>query len=238
MKLEIKNLVKSYQDKKVLCGADYIFEKGKIYGILGRNGAGKTTFFNCITRDVVYESGEMYLLFENERNPLQFDDIGFVSASPVLPEFLTGYEFIHFFVQLHRENQSGTMKTVEEYFKLVHIEERDQHRLLKEYSYGMKNKIQLLCCLIKNPRVILLDEPLSSFDILVSHDIKELLIEMKSEHIILMSTHLMQLARDVCDEIVILKNGLLEKAEPEGRTESEFEAEVIRLLEENEGCSN
>ena len=79
--------------------------------------------------------------------------------------------------------------------------------MIKEYSFGMKNKIQLLTCLIAKPKIILLDEPLTSFDIIVSHDIKELLISMKSEHIIIMSTHILQLAQDVSDEIVVLSNG-------------------------------
>lgn len=232
MQFEVSQLAKSYRKTKVLEGVSYTFDEGRIYGILGRNGAGKTTFFNCITKDVDFEAGEMFLINAGGKRPMEFDDIGLVSASPVLPEFLTGYEFIHFFMELN-PNENQPFQTIDDYFHLVHIEKRDQHRLIKEYSYGMKNKLQLLCCLIKNPKVILLDEPLSSFDILVSHDIKELLLNMKGEHIILMSTHILQLAKDVCDEIVILKNGIMEKAEPEGKTESEFEAEIIRLLEED-----
>ena len=96
----------------------------------------------------------------------------------------------------------------------------------------MKNKLQLLSCLIKNPKIILLDEPLSSFDIIVSHDIKELLLSMKEDHIILMSTHIMQLARDVSDEIVILKQGVLTKAEMQNESEAEFEARILSLLED------
>lgn len=229
MELHIKNFVKSYKEKKVLQNAEYIFEEGKIYSILGCNGAGKTTLFNCMTRDVEFESGEMTLVENGTVREVAFDDIGLVSASPVLPEFLTGYEFVKFFMEL---NQASDVHTIDDYFDLVRIEESDRHRLIKEYSFGMKNKLQLLSSLIKNPKVILLDEPLSSFDIIVSHDIKELLLSMKEEHIILMSTHIMQLARDVSDEIVILKNGVLSKAEDIRReTESMFEQRILELLE-------
>ncbi len=230
MKLEIQGLVKNYKEKQVLKNAAYTFEEGKIYSILGRNGAGKTTLFNCITKDVDFESGEMQLLEHGTAREIAFDDIGLVSASPVLPEFLTGYEFVKFFMDLNAIKNSS--RSLEEYFDLVRIEEQDRHRLIKEYSFGMKNKLQLLGCLIKNPKVILLDEPLSSFDIIVSHDIKELLLSMKKDHIILMSTHIMQLARDVSDEIVILKNGVLEQACLQGENEAEFEARVLQLLEE------
>ncbi len=234
MELEIRNLVKNYKEKEVLKGAEYCFSEGKIYSILGRNGAGKTTLFNCMTKDVVFESGDM-ILVENgtEREP-EFDDIGLVSASPVLPEFLTGYEFVKFFMELN----SGAASSIDDYFDLVRIEEQDRHRLIKEYSFGMKNKLQLLACLIKNPKIILLDEPLSSFDIIVSHDIKELLLSMKEDHIILMSTHIMQLARDVSDEIVILKNGVLTKAEMQDENEEAFENRILALLQEEEPAEN
>ncbi len=229
MELHIQKLVKNYKEKEVLKGAEYCFSEGKIYSILGRNGAGKTTLFNCITGDTEFESGTMSLVENGVSRELTFEDIGLVSASPVLPEFLTGYEFVRFFMEL---NRAESTLTIEDYFDLVRIEEPDRHRLIKEYSFGMKNKLQLLSCLIKNPKIILLDEPLSSFDIIVSHDIKELLLSMKEDHIILMSTHIMQLARDVSDEIVILKDGVLTKAEMQGESEDEFENRILTLLQD------
>ena len=75
---------------------------------------------------------------------------------------------------------------------------------------------------------------MSSFDIIVSHDIKELLLSMKKDHIVLMSTHIMQLARDVSDEIVILKNGMLAKAEMQEESEAEFEHHILEFLQEEE----
>lgn len=234
MQLKVKHLVKSYREKQVLRGADYIFEEGKLYGILGRNGAGKTTLFQCMTKDVPYEEGELWMVEDGKERKVEFEDIGLVSASPVLPDFLTGYEFIHFFKKLNDGKMRAEERKIDDYFDLVRLEESDRHRLIKTYSYGMKNKLQLLCCLLKNPKIVLLDEPLSSFDIIVSHDIKELLLSMKQDHIILMSTHIMQLARDVSDEIVILKDGLLSKAEMTEAGEEEFEQRILKLLESEE----
>lgn len=234
MQLKVKHLVKSYREKQVLRGADYIFEEGKLYGILGRNGAGKTTLFQCMTKDVPYEEGELWMVEDGKERKVEFEDIGLVSASPVLPDFLTGYEFIHFFKKLNDGKMRTEERKIDDYFDLVRLEESDRHRLIKTYSYGMKNKLQLLCCLLKNPKIVLLDEPLSSFDIIVSHDIKELLLSMKQDHIILMSTHIMQLARDVSDEIVILKDGLLSKAEMTEAGEEEFEQRILKLLESEE----
>lgn len=101
-------------------------------------------------------------------------------------------------------------------------------------SYGMKNKLQLLCCLIRRPKVILLDEPLSSFDIIVSHEIKETLLKMKGDHIIIMATHIMQLAQDISDDIVLLKQGKLVEMNAMGMGASDFESYVIEALSEKE----
>lgn len=232
LKLRIKNLKKIYDDRTVLDIENFVFEKGKIYTVLGRNGAGKTTLFNCIDGDILFESG----IFEYEKDGvvqiLDYENVGIVTASPVLPEYLTGYEFIDFFMRLH--NGRSSEEDIKRYFELVHIEEKDQFKLMKEYSYGMKNKIQLLCCFIKNPPIILLDEPLTSFDIIVSHEIKEFLLNIREEHIIIMSTHIMQLAQDISDEIVLLHEGNLQKLDALKLQNDDFENYVIEKLQEGD----
>lgn len=233
MRLCIRNLYKHFDKKTVLDHAVFAFQEGSIYSVLGRNGAGKTTLFRCISGDLFFEGGEVVLEDNGIPRPLTFEDVGIVSASPVLPDFLTGYEFIHFFVKLNRERELAA--TIDSYFELVRIDEEDRHKLIKNYSYGMKNKLQLMCCLIRSPKVILLDEPLSSFDIIVSHDIKKLLLSMKEGHIIIMATHIMQLAQDMSDEIVLLREGVLEAAKESGLRDKEFEDYIIQALQEKPG---
>lgn len=230
MQLRVKEIYKQFDKKTVLNHTSFDFKEGSIYSVLGRNGAGKTTLFRCISGDLFFEGGEVALEENGISRPLTFADVGIVSASPVLPDFLTGYEFIHFFVNLNRENK--LKRDIDACFELVRIEEEDRHKLIKNYSYGMKNKLQLLCCLIRNPKVILLDEPLSSFDIIVSHDIKEMLLGMKEGHIIIMATHIMQLAQDMSDEIVLLREGMLEAVQEPGVRGEDFEDYIIRVLQE------
>lgn len=234
MQLWIKEIHKQFDGKTVLNHTSFCYQEGFIYSVLGRNGAGKTTLFRCISGDLFFEEGEVVLEENGISRPLTFQDVGVVSASPVLPDFMTGYEFIHFFVKLNQEEHSGS---IDSYFELVSIEEEDRHKLIKNYSYGMKNKLQLMCCLIRNPKIILLDEPLSSFDIIVSHDIKKLLLGMKEGHIIIMATHIMQLARDMSDEIVLLREGVLEAVRESDLNGTDFESYIIRALQEKPGDS-
>ena len=151
MKLDIRSLSKSYGKKEVLKDIDFTFESGKIYGLLGRNGAGKTTFFNCLNEDVAVDDGKFYLEDEFGRNYLKTNDIGYVISTPVVPEFLTGREFLEFFIEINEE-KIDNKKSVDEYFDMVKIDKESQNKLLKDYSHGMKNKIQLLVNIISNPK--------------------------------------------------------------------------------------
>ena len=222
MKLEIINLYKKYGDKEVLKDIDFEFEQGKIYGLLGRNGAGKTTFFNALNEDIDIDRGVFYLNDEYGRNKLQTKDIGYVVSTPTVPEFLTGREFLQFFIDINKD-KIPDLKDIDYYFDLVKLDRNDQNILLKEYSHGMKNKIQLL-----------LDEPLTSLDIIVQEEMKNLLKVLKKDHIIIFSTHILELAIDLCDEIVVLSNKQLELMKKEDLSNKKYKDKIIKALKEEE----
>ena len=233
MKLIIKNLNKSYGEKEVLKDIDFTFEEGKIYGLIGRNGAGKTTFFNCLNEDVEIDSGRFTLVDDYGENSLKIEDIGYVISTPTVPEFLTGKEFLAFFLEINKDKIKEE-KTIEEYFDLVKISKEDQNKLLKEYSHGMKNKIQMLINFIANPKVLLLDEPLTSLDVVVQEEMKQLLKSMKKNHILIFSTHILELALDLCDEIVILNNKKLELVEKNHLNTKKYKDKIIKSLKDEQ----
>ncbi len=208
MRLVIEDIKKSFDDKTVIQGASFTFEKGKIYGLLGRNGAGKTTLFNCINEDLIVDAGKVYIEKNGVASHLNGDDVGYVLSTPSVPTFLTAREFLKFFIDINAD-KLHQLKTIDEYFDMVKIIEEDRDRLLKDFSLGMKNKMQMLVNFIANPSVLLLDEPLTSFDVVVAEEMKNLLVAQKSDNIIILSTHIMELAMELCDEIVILTKGTL-----------------------------
>lgn len=233
MQLQLQNIKKAFDKKTVLSDATFTFEKGKIYGLLGRNGAGKTTLFNCISSEFKFDSGSISLFDDNlTTQPLDYTKIGYVFSEPVLPDFLTGYEFIKFFMDINSHLIEGE-NNIDYYFDIIKINEEDRYKLIREYSHGMKNKIQMLCFLITRPPIILLDEPLTSFDVIVALEIKKLLKEIKSKHIIIFSTHILQLATDLCDEIVILNNGELELLNHDLLHSPDFEENIMNILKED-----
>jgi len=231
MKLHVGNIKKSFAGKTVLAGAEYTFEKGKIYGLLGRNGAGKTTMFNCLTSNLQPDSGEVTMEFDGARRPVDNDDIGFVFTNPHLPEFMTGYEFIKFFIDINKYKIKEEIN-IDKAFETIDFEPADRHKLIREYSHGMQNKLQILAFLILRPSVILLDEPLTSFDVVVALQIKNLIKSIKHDHIIIFSTHILPLAQDLCDEMVILHNGKLSALDSEKLQDKDFEAQIMDLMME------
>lgn len=234
MKLHIKNLNKSFKKNKVIIDASYTFEQGKIYGLLGRNGAGKTTFFNMIYSELKKDSGEILLEDEGVVNELDIKDVGMVFAESFLPEFLTGYEYIKFVIDI---KNPMLMRNIDEYFDMMDLRKEDREKLIKEYSSGMKSKINLLALYIQRPKVILLDEPLTAVDVVSGSEIKKFFKEMKDDHIIILSTHMLDLAKDICDEIVLLNEGKLESLSNLEK-DSNYETRIIEALRDKNVESN
>lgn len=233
MKLVIENLSKSFDKKEVLKNINFTFESGKIYGLLGRNGAGKTTFFNCLNEDLKCDSGEFYLSDGKSDKKIESSDIGYVLSTPVVPEFLTGREFLKYFIDINKDNIKD-LKTIDEYFDIVKIDKEDRDKLMKDYSHGMKNKMQMLIYLIASPNILLLDEPLTSFDVVVAEEMKELLKKMKKNRILIFSTHIMELALDLCDEIVVLQKCELLEIKRDELTDKELKNKIINILKGEE----
>ena len=233
MKFAIEHLSKSYDKKQVLRDIDFIFEAGKIYGLLGRNGAGKTTLFNCLNSDIKMDAGRFYFETESGVRDAVPEDIGYVLSTPTVPEFLTGREFLKFFMDIHEETIKNP-KALDEYFDYMSIDVEDRDKLLKDYSHGMKNKMKMMINIIAQPNLLLLDEPLTSLDVVVAEEMKQLLRSLKDERIIIFSTHIMDLALDLCDEIVLLSHGELKIVDKADLDSNEVKDKIIAALREED----
>ncbi len=232
MKFIIEHLEKNFEKKQVFKDISFTFEAGKIYGLLGRNGAGKTTLFNCLNKDLKSDGGSFYISEDGQRRETVPEDIGYVLSTPTVPEFLTGREFLKFFVDIHEESIKD-LRPLDEYFDSMSIAPEDRDKLLKDYSHGMKNKMQMLINIIAKPNILLLDEPLTSLDVVVAEEMKQLLRSLKEGRITIFSTHILDLALDLCDEIVLLSHGELEIVDKADLGSREFKEKIIEALRED-----
>lgn len=228
MEFVISHLVKNYGSKQVLKDCDFVFQEGRIYGLLGRNGSGKTTLFNCVNRDIDINSGSFYFRDKDVKTAVFPEDIGYVVSTPTVPEFMTGREFLKFFIEVHEEITPD--KTIDEYFEYMMIPADDRDRLLKDYSHGTKNKMQMLLNIIARPKLMLLDEPLTSLDVIVAEEMKNVIRGQKDGRITIFSTHLLDVAVDLCDEIVLLNHGKLEPIDKSNLGDDDFKEKIIAAL--------
>lgn len=233
MKLIIDHLSKSFDSKEVLSEASFTFENGNIYALLGRNGAGKTTMFSLINEELKKDGGRILLEKDGRLEPITFNDTFFMVAEPQLPKFLTGREFVKFFLEANYDKVENP-KSIDDYLKLVFFDEDDADRLIEGYSTGMKNKLQMIMFLILESPIILLDEPLTNLDIIVQKQIKDIIRAMDDNHIIILSTHILSLAKDLCEKIVLLHDKKLQAVDQNIFSNPNYEEKIIDLLSDKE----
>lgn len=229
MNVHFQGIEKHFGEKEVLKGATLTLETGKIYGLLGRNGAGKTTLFRVLAGEIAADAGEMTIAEDGITRPLVPEDVGLVQSQPVLPSFLTGREFLKFLCDVEKKDVD-----LDALFHTFQFQLEDADRLIVEYSHGMKSKINLMAMAILMPKILLLDEPLTSLDVVAAEEIKKFLRRRKDDTILMVSTHILDLARSLCDEIVLLRHGVTESLESLTGASNYDEEDIVALLTEGE----
>lgn len=196
--IKVNKISKSFGRKPVLNELSLSLEKGRVYGIVGENGAGKTTFFRCLAGLENFE-GEII----SELQPLK-NYMGLLPTNPVFMSKITGWEYLKLL--------SISRGHTEEGFEEKNIFELDLNQYVDTYSTGMKKKLALLGVLLQNNEVFVLDEPFNGVDIHSNIIIAELILKLKSlNKVVLISSHIFSILSDTCDEIHVLENGAFVK---------------------------
>ncbi|MBQ9804891.1 MAG: ATP-binding cassette domain-containing protein [Clostridia bacterium] len=205
MKLEFKGIYKSFGEKQVLCNASFVAYSGHAFGLLGRNGAGKTTSIRILMNVFSANSGEILL----DGKPLDHKAVQF----GYLPEERGLYpkkkilDQLVYFAELKGMRHSDAVKAVDAWLERLGMHEYRSKRL-DTLSKGNQQKIQLITALAHNPQIIILDEPFSGLDpvnaMLLKDVVKE---EIQKGKIVLFSSHQMNYIEEFCDSIAILNDG-------------------------------
>jgi ABC-2 type transport system ATP-binding protein len=191
-------------------------EAGEVYGLLGPNGSGKSTTLKIILGLVSPTKGRTEILGRNSREVASRAAAGFLPENPYFYKYLTGEETLRFFGKLCALDGRALRQQIEELLHLVGLQNARDRRLAT-YSKGMLQRIGLAQALINNPRVLVLDEPTAGVDPAGSHEICQLILHLKQRGVtILLSSHLLAQAQEICDRVGILSAGTLVR---EGRLE-------------------
>lgn len=197
--LNIRQLNKMIDKREVLSDVSLEFNEGQIYPIIGKNGSGKTTLFQCISGDLKYESGNITI--NNGHKAMLAHRHG------LLPINLTGYQFIQFVCDNAEQKAESVEALIDATFDTVNINEETRHTLIKEYDFISKKKLQLAQFLIQKPYVIMFDEPFDYRDETYIQEFLKVLNSLKNDHIILVSTGLLDIAKMMSKDLIILDSG-------------------------------
>jgi len=202
--IKIENLNKSYDKKKVVEDLSFEVPLNSICGFLGPNGAGKTTTFKLITNLTKKDSGNIEILGKKVTSNTQSKDIRFLQDVPEFYNFMNAYEYLTFICKLNKLNNID--KRVKETLELVGLSNVRKKRISK-YSRGMKQRIGIAGSIIPNPKILLLDEPVSALDPIGRKDIFDLLNKLRGKMTIVFSTHIIDDIERVSDRIIIIDKG-------------------------------
>lgn len=211
--LKIENLSKSYAKSEKLAIDNLTIEvkQGEIFGFLGPNGAGKSTTIKCLTGILPYNSGSIEVcghdLKSDSINAKM--NIGYVPDSHVIYDKLTGMEFIEFMSDIYRVSTKERKDRANELIDLFELREAINNPI-KSYSHGMKQKISLIGALVHNPKLWVLDEPLTGLDPQSAYNLKLLMKQhVEKGNTVFFSSHVLDVVEKICDRVGIIDNGKL-----------------------------
>jgi ABC-2 type transport system ATP-binding protein len=208
--IELANVTKRYNDTTVVKSLNLKIEAGEIVGIIGHNGAGKSTTMKMIAGLVEPTSGSIRVMgrdIQKEGVKVK-QQIGYLSEESPLYEAMTAQQYLLFFSELYHMPRQKALKRIDQLLYSLDLVEKD--KLTGEFSKGMKRKTAIARALLHDPEVLILDEPNSGLDPLTSFFIINYLRTLKREgKTILLSAHNLFHVETICDRVGIIKNGNL-----------------------------
>ena len=209
--IEIKKVTKKYGNNKAVNNVSFKVGDGEIFAFIGHNGAGKTTLIKCITGIQEFDSGSILINGKSiKNNPVECKkEMAFVPDNPELYEQMKAIDYINFICDMYEVSESDRTERIIKYSKLFEMDDK-LNDIIESYSHGMKQKIALICALVHEPKVLIMDEPFVGLDPKAVFDVKEIMKELtKKGTTIFFSTHILEVAEKLCSRVGIIKKGEL-----------------------------
>jgi ABC-2 type transport system ATP-binding protein len=206
--LEIMNVTKRYGKATVLHNVSASFEAGKIHGIIGRNGSGKSVLFKCICGFTPIDLGQIAVMGRHVSGSAAPSEIGAVIEAPGFINSVSGLENLRLLASI---NKKADEARIQEVLELVGLLNQSKKRVSK-YSMGMKQRLGIAQAIMEDPEVIILDEPMNGLDKSGVEEIRRLMLRLKERgKTILLASHNSEDISTLCDTVCEMDNGHLER---------------------------
>lgn len=233
--IQVKGLTKSFGTVHAVAGIDFTIEEGHCVALLGPNGAGKTTTIRMITGLLKQTSGQM-IFHGAEADGNQRQLIGYLPQSPAFYNWMTGLEYVIYAGRLCGMTAVDAKKKAKELMERVGLSHAAK-RKIGGYSGGMKQRLGLAQALVHSPKLLVMDEPVSALDPLGRREVLGLLRELKQETTVLFSTHVLHDAEELCDDVIIIRDGGIALQGAISSIREEHRKPIIELQLEEDGQS-
>ena len=222
--IEMKCVTKEYGGVEVLSKVDIKVQKGSIHGFLGPNGAGKSTSIKMIAGIIPPTQGHIFVLGKDVwKNPQWVKGrVGFLPETPPLYGNMSVEDYLSFVQELHGKEKAPCPKQRKRVISRCGLQEVHK-RLIANLSRGFKQRVGIAQALVYEPEIIILDEPMVALDPNAILEIRELILELKKSHTILLSTHRLAEVSKLCDDITIIHKGQILKSGPLDRVQKSFQ---------------
>jgi ABC-2 type transport system ATP-binding protein len=207
--IEIRNLSKNYGDLKAVNNFSLSIKEGELFGLLGPNGSGKTTTVKLLTGQLKPTKGSATVLGINvSRDPIKVREIvGIIPEQETPPSFLTSEEYLYFVCKVR--NLDNIENRCDEWFKFLEFEDQ-KNVLCKDLSRGTRQKLMFAQAFLHEPKLAFIDEPLINLDPVIQRKVKDFLQGyVKNGGTIFFSTHVLEIAEEICTRIGIIDKGAL-----------------------------
>ena len=214
--IETENLTKDYpvgfletQKKRSLEGLTMQVETGEVFGFLGPNGAGKSTTIKLLVGLIFPTSGSARILGKSIDDIEMHRDIGYLPEQPYFYDYLTAAELLDYFARIHDLTAGDRRERIAQMLKKVGLETAGKIQLRK-YSKGMLQRVGLAQAILHDPKVVILDEPMSGLDPIGRREVRDIILDLKREgKTVMFSTHILSDAEMLCDRVGVIVGGKL-----------------------------
>ncbi|MBI3712354.1 MAG: ABC transporter ATP-binding protein [Burkholderiales bacterium] len=206
--LSVLDLSKTYQKKPVLSGLHFEVRASEIFGLVGENGAGKTSLFKCLLDFCDFDAGEIRIFGDDHKNSRSRLRLSFLPERFSPPYFLTGREFLQYVLKLNESDFH--MLEIEQGLRELDLNIDALNRSVRTYSKGMTQKLGLLSCFLLKKGLYILDEPMSGLDPKARSMLKRKFCSVREEGgSVFFSSHALADIEEICDRMAILHEGEL-----------------------------